>query len=97
VTPPAESRQQQPSVWHFCQDPEGLLSLRQRLPWRLAERGAAPAQCASTGDIRSSHRTGFAPGQETGKVRIKKQVSPHPAFNPKNRMLFQSLKQRCLH
>ena len=23
VTPPAESEQQQPSFWHFCQDPEG--------------------------------------------------------------------------
>jgi hypothetical protein len=23
VTPPAESGQQQPSYWHFCQDPEG--------------------------------------------------------------------------
>ena len=23
VTPPAESRQQQPSYWHFCRNPEG--------------------------------------------------------------------------
>ncbi len=49
------------------------------MPGRLDESGAAKTKCGSTIDIRRSSATCYAPGQENGKVRIKKYVSPRLA------------------